>query len=312
LKLNDQKETAGFYEFFSDIIFATMAIFVLLMTIFIVLAELSSPARKAKKQIEAIQEQKAEVVTKIGESEDKAKDLESEIEKLARKDIEIAIAVDKSGSMEQELYNLTSAIQKLAQILPKVSESVKISVVSYRISESMRNETVVFPMTRILDPKEDNGRSYQQLVRFLKNQRHKSGLAPILNATDLALAQFDSSPSFKGHQVFMLLGDVGPYEESINDADRITAAGEQRANKLVNTVGSWAKGKKNRNMIILFSGRDEVYRSGFGYGAARRHKHKVSMDLFKKIAAGAGQPKSYTENQSSMLADFLVAALKRK
>jgi len=77
-------------------------------------------------------------------------------------------------------------------------------------------------------------------------------------------------------------------------------------------VGNWAKGKKNRNMIILFSGRYEVYWSGFGYGAARRHKHKVSMDLFKQIAAGAGQPKAYTENQSSMLADFLVAALKRK
>lgn len=312
MKLNEQKETAGFYEFFSDIIFATMAIFVLLMTIFIVLAQESSPARKAQKQIEAIQAKKKEVTQKIGEAEENAKKLEAEIEELAKKDIEIAIVVDKSGSMEQELYNLTAAIQKLAHILPKVSESVKISVVSYRISESMRDETVLFPMTRIMDSKEDGGRSYQQLVRFLKNQRHKSGLAPIMNATEMALSQFDSSPNFKGHQVFMLLGDVGPYEESINDADRITAAGEQRANKLVNLVGNWAKDKKNRNMIILFSGRDEVYRSGFGYGAARRHKHKVSMDLFKQIAAEAGQPKAYTENQSTMLADFLVAALKRK
>ena len=312
MKLRDQKESIGFYEFFSDIIFATMAIFVLLMIIFIVLAQESSPARKAKKQIESIQEQKAEVIAKIGESEGKAKELESVIDKLARKDIEIAIAVDKTGSMEQELYNLTSAIQKLADILPKVSESVKISIVSYRISESMRNETVLFPMTRILDPKADGGKSYQQLVRFLKNQRHKSGLAPILNASEMALSQFDSSPDFKGHQVFMLLGDVGPYEESISDTDRITTAGEHRANKLVSLVGDWAKGKKNRNMIILFSGRDEVFRSGFGFGGARRHKHKVSMDLFKKIAVEAGQPKAYTENQSTMLADFLVAALKRQ
>ncbi len=312
MKLNKQKEHAGFYEFFSDIIFATMAIFVLLMTIFIVLAQESSPVRKAKKEIEAVKAQTAEISEKIIDSENKAKSLSAELAKLARKDIEIAIAVDKTGSMEEELYNLKSAIKKLAQILPKVSESVKISVVSYRISESGRNETDVFPMTRILDSTLDGGKSYQQLVRFLSRQRHKSGLAPILAATNRTLAQFDNSPSFKGHQVFMLLGDVGPYEESINDADVITRAGEQRASQLVSKIGSWAKSKKDRNMIILFSGRDEVFRTGLGYGAARRHKHKISMGLFKQIASQAGQPKAYTENQSSMLADFLVAALKRQ
>jgi hypothetical protein len=312
LKLNKQKDSIGFYEFFSDIIFATMAIFVLLMTIFIVLAEESSPARKVKKKIEAVQVEKAQIIEKIDGVEAESAVLESEIAKLARKDIEISLAVDKTGSMEQELYNLTSAIKKLAQILPKVSGSVKISVVSYRISESMRNETALFPMTQILDPKLDGGKSYQKLVQFLRNQRHKSGLAPILSATEMALSQFDSSPGFNGHQVFMLLGDVGPYEESIKDADRITSAGQQRADRLVTIIGSWVKNKKNRNMIVLFSGRDEVYRSGYGYGAARRHKHKVSMDLFKQIAVSAGQPKAYTENQSSMLADFLVAALKRQ
>ncbi len=312
MKLNRQKNQPGFYEFFSDIIFATMAIFVLLMTIFIILAQESSPARKAKKQIEAINVETAEVSGKIVEAESQARNLEVQIAKLARKDIEIAIAVDKTGSMEAELYNLKAAIQKLGQILPKVSESVSLSVVSYRISESGRNETVVFPMTRIQDPKVDGGSSYRQLTKFLGSQRHVSGLAPILSATQTALSQFDSSPGYRGHQVFMLLGDVGPYEESISDADVITVAGEQRAAELVSVLGSWVKQRKDRNMIILFSGRDEVTRTGLGIGEARRYKHKISMDLFKQIASQAGQPKAYTENQSSMLADFLVAALKRK
>lgn len=312
MRLNRDKESIGFYEFFSDIIFATMAIFVLLMTIFIVLAEESSPVRKIKKQINAVETEKAQVIEKTNQIEVEAVTLESEISKLARKDIEISIAVDKTGSMEQELYNLTSAIKKLAQILPKVSGSVKISVVSYRMSESMHNDTRLFPMTHILDPKLDNGKSYKELVTFLKKQRHKSGLAPILQATEIALSEFDSSPDYKGHQVFMLLGDVGPYEESINDADKITSAGQKRAERLTSIVGNWVKNKKNRNLIILFSGRDEVRRSGFGYGVARRHKHKISMNLFKQIAMDAGQPNAYTENQSSMLADFLVAALKRK
>ena len=312
MKLNRDKESIGFYEFFSDIIFATMAIFVLLMTIFIVLAEESSPARKIKKQIDAVQAERSQVIEKSDQLDTESSILETEVTELARKDIEISIAVDKSASMEQELYNLTSAIKKLAQILPKVAESVKISVISYRISEDRRNEIETFPMMSILDPKQDGGKSYQKLVRFLKNQRHKSGLAPILSATEMALSQFDSSSDFNGHQVFMLLGDVGPYEESINGVDRITSAGQQRAQRLVTVIGDWVKNKKNRNMIILFSGRDEINRTGFGYGAERRYKHKVSMDLFKQIAVDSGQPKAYTENQSSMLADFLVAALKRK
>lgn len=312
MKLGSQKEHTGFYESFSDIIFATMAIFVLLMVIFVVLAEASSPVKEAKKKLEAVQMEKSEVEKSIAQVEQKSKVKDSKLEKMSRKEVEISIAVDKTGSMEEELYNLKNAIKRLAKILPKVSENVKVSVVSYRISESGRNEMAIFPMTQMLDSKDDGGRSYQLLSQFLAAQRHESGLAPILNATNVALNQFTKNANYKGHQVFMLLGDVGPYEESINDADRITSAGERRAEQLVDMISTWSRARKNRNMIILFSGRDEVYRTGWGVGAARRHKHKISMDLFKEIASASGQPKAYTENQSTMLADFLVAALKRK
>jgi cell division protein FtsB len=310
MNLNQSSERFGFYESFSDVIFATMAIFVLLMLIFILLANESSPIAKLKKKIAAVEEQIEQTDQAKAQLEQDSKALEKSIAKLSERNVEIVIAVDKSSSMEEELNNLKSAISRLGSILPGVSETVRIGVVAYRIEENGRDASERFPLQPIRKVSDDRGQSLGQLQRFLRRQTHASGLAPILQATRSGLAMFNNSPGYRGHQVFLLLGDVGPYEESIRGVDRITAAGEQRAAALVGEIASWAKARKNRNLIVLFSGRDEVSRTRFG--GARQHKHRVSMGLFQDIAKAAGQPKAYTENQSSMLADFLVAALKRK
>lgn len=310
LNLNQNSERFGFYESFSDVIFATMAIFVLLMLIFILLANESSPIAKLKKQVAAVEEQIEQTEQAQERLAKDSKAREQEIAKLSERNVEIVIAVDKTSSMEEELSNLKSAIGRLGQILPGVSETVSIGVVAYRIEESGRNATARFPLQPIRTVSDDQGRSLGQLRQFLRRQTHASGLAPILQATRSALGMFNDSPGYRGHQVFLLLGDVGPYEESIRGVDQITTAGEQRAKALVSEIAGWAKARKNRNLIVLFSGRDEVSRTIFG--AARQRKHRVSMGLFADIARAAGQPKAYTENQSSMLADFLVAALKRK
>lgn len=310
INLNKSDKETGFYEAFSDVIFATMAIFVLLMIIFLLLAHESSPIAKLKKRIEAVEQQTQTVTAATDRLAEDSAVAEEEVAKMAERNVEIAIAVDKSGGMEQELNNLKRAISRLGEILPGVAKEVKIGVVAYRINENYHNATDVFPLTRIVKTSADQGRSVGALKQYLRRQNHASGLAPILEATQQAISMFNPAASFNGHQVLMILGDVGPYEESIQGADEITAQGERKAGQLVNLVGQWVKSKKNRNIILLFSGRDEIYRP-LG-GQDRRHKHSVSMELFKQIAAAAGQPKAYTENQSSMLADFLVAALKRK
>ena len=311
MKLSDDSTGAGFYEAFSDIIFATMAIFVLLMTIFLVLAQESSPIRQAQKKLEALQEQVTEVKEKKEEIKNESTQLESRLEELSNKNVEIAIAVDKTGSMEEELYNLKNAIKQLAKILPKVMDKVSISIAAYHLDENDRDNTAIFNMKQIYDSKKDNGASYKSLTNFLSRQRHKGGAAPVLSATNKVLAQFNSTANERDHQVFMLLGDVGPYEITANSPDVITPRGEQRAASLVSNIKQWVRAKKNRNIILLFSGRDEI-NGKYDSTSARRNKHKKSMNLFKQIASESGQPKAYTENQSRMLVDFLVAALKRK
>ena len=49
----DKSPSDGFYEAFSDIIFATMAIFVLLMTIFLVVVRVSDVPQQAEPQIQS-------------------------------------------------------------------------------------------------------------------------------------------------------------------------------------------------------------------------------------------------------------------
>ena len=311
MKLKSESKVVGFYESFSDLIFATMAIFVLLMIVFVVLVQESSPIGKAKKQLEAIKEQIEETKAETLEAEEEAKAKEAEIAKLAKRNIEIVIAVDKSGSMEEELRNLAATINELAQILPKISEDVRIGVVAYRTAEdAVRDQTSILPMYPIVDAEKDQGRSLSQLRSFLASQRAVSGLAPTLKATKKSLSLFNQSSDFDGHQVFMLLGDVGPYEESLRGSDVVTNAGRARADQLVASVGQWVKARKDRNIIVLFSGRDEM--TTRENPPQRRRKHRTSMELFKRIAVEAGQQDSYTENQSNMLTDFLVAALKRK
>ena len=310
MKLTDENEEVGFCEAFSDIIFATMAIFVLLMIIFLVLAKESTPIKLAQKKLESIQEKVIKIDAGTKQIESQSNKIEAKLSQLSNKNVEIAIVVDKTGSMEQELYNLKNAITQLAKILPKVMDSVRISVIAYRLDEGDNNNISTFQMSKVEDKVNDSGRSYNRLVRFLSRQKHKGGSAPILNATQRALAQFNPNIDERDHQVLMLLGDVGPYEITYRNPDLITPEGERRANVLISSVKQWVTKKKNRNIIILFSGRDELNRSGTTN--ARQFKHRKSMELFKQIAKAAGQPDAYTENQSRMLVDFLVAALKRK
>ena len=302
--------TSNFYEFFSDIIFATMAIFVLLMTIFIALINEQSPVTQAKRQLAELEQQIEDLKQDETEIEAQLSDVRSQVLDMEQRDVEIFIIVDRTGSMEQELYNLKNAVLRLALILPKVTDSLKIGVASYWADTEKNVANIkTYSMQELNAPEKDNGRSYNTLKRFMDAQTHLGGNAPILKATNVALKQFSGADRFDGHQVLMILGDVGPYEEA-NDAFRISRAGVARANQLTQNVSNWVKSRNNRNLIVLFSGRDEL--NDRSRSNLDRQKYRTSQELFQTIAKQAGQPDAYTENQNTMLTDFLVAALKRK
>ncbi len=307
MKLHGKQPAQGFYETFSDVIFATMAIFVLLMIIFAMAAEITSERYQARQELEKIENELAQLEQEKQRISAQADEQESKLAELRDQSIEIFIAVDKSNSMEQELRNLANAIQNLARILPQVIDNVELGVIAYRWRYEGGDDTEIFPLQKIVSANEDGGKSINELSQFLRRQTHAGGPAPIYEASEYALQQLKVQP--RVNQVFMVLGDVGPYEVR-DQSHRVTPAGQAKANSLVTMIKNWVDQAPNRNLILLFSGRDEM--NDYRADANWRRKHKVSMDLFRRIASETDQPRAYSEDQSSMLAMILIAALERK
>ena len=299
----------GFYEAFSDLIFAVMAIFVLLTTVFLVLAKESPEVKKARgalkevtDKIEAVQAERDAVAEKTEKGEATLADIRSE-------KAEIAVAVDMTGSMEQELRKLTETVNLVLQVLPRVAPEVRIGISAYRINTDGVNESRAFPMRTVTDESKDGGKSLGELTRFLKSLSAVGGTAPVDRAVSQSISMFTPAGAFHGNQILMLLGDVGPYEFDYQQADEMTPQGYARADRMENEVAHWVKAAKKRHLIVIFSGNDEI--ADMQYGAARSRKHRESRDLFKRIAVNAGQKKGYTENVGNMLALFLKAMVKK-
>jgi len=305
VKLKPSNSSTSFYETFSDLIFATMAIFVLLMIVFVVQVNLDKGIEELLEQIKKeTAELKAEE-EKLAEKNEQKDRLEQSKKSLEQYNFEIVIAVDTTGSMQWELDQLADTIGLIGKILPKIGKNVKMGVVAYRRDENNRKDIKVFPLQRIMDEDKDGRRSYRKIHSFVSRLRARPGSAPIEEAMDKALKMFSSTDTFIGHQAFMLLGDVGPYEDRYRD-QMIDSKNRQQEKGMMDQLKLWTGKSFHRNVLILFSGEDEI-----GKTSGKQNKKFVeSREFFKKLAAAAGQPDGYTSNQTEMIPQLLSTILK--
>ncbi len=305
MKLKSSNSPTSFYETFSDLIFATMAIFVLLMIIFVVQINLDTSVKELLEQIE-------QETAELRAEEKKLADKNKQLAKLgmAKKGVEqynfeVVIAVDTTGSMQLELDLLADTIGLIGKILPKIGNSVKIGVVAYRRDESNRQDIKVFPLQRILDEDTDGKRSFRKIHSFVGRLRAQPGSAPIEEAMDQALKMFSDADTFAGHQAFMLLGDVGPYEDRYRD-QIIDSKNRQQEKGMINQLKSWRSKSMHRNVLVLYSGNDEIKKTS----GNQNKKFVESREFFKKLAAGAGQPEGFTSNPTEMIPQLLSVIVK--
>jgi hypothetical protein len=305
VKLKQSVSTTSFYETFSDLIFATMAIFVLLMLIFVVQTNLGSSVEKLLEKLEA---ETAELESEVNNLESKNKQrnkLEKSKTSLQQYNFEIVIAVDTTGSMQWELDQLADTIGLIGKILPKIGNSVKMGVVAYRRDQNNKQEIQVFPLQVIRDGDTDGKKSYRKIHSFVNRLRAKPGSAPIEEAMDKALKMFSSADTFTGHQTFMLLGDVGPYEDRYRD-QLIDSKNRQQEKGMIEQLKLWTDENLHRNILILFSGDDEI-----GKTSGNQHqKFLESKKFFEKLAVDVGQPEGFTSDQGEMIPQLLSVILK--
>lgn len=305
MKLAAPTVGTSFYESVSDLMFAAMAIIVMLMVVFMVQVNLDTGLEELQKRIAERQAVLDESTQEMEAAESELKKLENSRAAFENYQLEIVIAVDTTGSMQLELDLLTDAIALIAKALPQIASSLKMGVVAYRRDERDRLDIKRFPLQTIKDGDEDQRRSYRKVHGFVSALKAQAGSAPVEQAMDEALKMFSDAESFAGHQTFMLLGDVGPYEDRYRD-QTISAANRRQEQAMISQLKAWTEKSLNRNALILFSGDDEIAKTG----GAQHRKFLESRTFFQALAAGTGQEEAYTNNSSEMIPILIKSALK--
>lgn len=313
MKLDSPSRFTSFYESFSDLIFATMAIFVLLMVIFLSLIKPTENVDAIKQELGQAKAELAEVQQALQESEfekEKAREQLEEITKaltdiesaIQSQGLELIVVVDVSGSMSDALGHLEETIRTISKVLPKVAPEFRIGVVAYAISDKVPNGLQVFPAQQIFPEHKDGGRSLAMINSFI-DKLVRGGLAPVDRAFLTALDMSEQSASqFEGSQTIMLLGDVGPYESPNGDWTRVEQYERQAERQLLQQISRWVGDRDKRSIISLYSGKPVNNRSS--------GKDQASYNFFRQVAVAADQPKNFTQNPGKMLAYLLTAIVK--
>lgn len=310
MKLSGDGGRDSFYESFSDLIFATMAIFVLLMMVFLTLirpeGEIDTErAKQLETEVARILEEQSKTKAELERSREQVKQLTETLYAAApvtAKGLSLVVAVDTTGSMGEPLGHLIEALRTITVVLPRITTKFYIGIVAYR--DTGNGEPLqVFPLRQIVNPAKDGGSSSDSIERFLNQLVAANGLAPVELAVDQAISMHQSLSDFDGYQSFMLLGDAGPYERSVNDM-AYTSAKRAFEKPIINRIASWAKSNETRTVISLFSGnpdRNDI-------NDATRTQLRQSLRFFNDIAKTANQPENFTRNPARIL-EYLLTAI---
>ncbi|GAB4543724.1 MAG: hypothetical protein Tsb0013_00060 [Phycisphaerales bacterium] len=322
MKLDSHEQAGSFYESFSDLIFATMAIFVLLMLVFLIQVNQAGEAEaEAAAQSSLLQQQLEQTKTDLRDSQREADQLSSELsdarteaaqareelkslaEAVQAQSIEIVIAVDATGSMGDGLTVLQETIATVAKLLPQVAPEVRIGIVSYRQRPNERRETNVFP-SAVIQPWSGKtpSRSFIQVKQFVDSLAPENGRAPLATAVKEALNLFQSGSDAKGSQTLMLIGDVGPWESSLDSNDLRTISAQERAaaRDIQRQVRDWVSERPRRTVVSIFQTDPNQEPSS---------TRNESVAFFRDVGAAGGDSGRFTVDHRQMLEFLLEATL---
>ena len=319
MKFNSPSRFTSFYESFSDLIFATMAIFVLLMIIFLSLINPPESTKELVNKLNQSNEKLSELQSSLQQTEQEKRNLESQFENIVKKFVEqnnavksnameLIIAVDVSGSMGKELALLASTINTILKVLPSAATEFRIALVAYAITGSSPGGLNIFPKEenrtkKILPEKRDNGSSITEVTSFTNNLIPQPGVAPVENAINKAIELSSSVKEFEGFQTIMLLGDIGPYEFADSQGGAAANINPSAEKRILQQISAWTSKSKKRNFISVFSGRSNAYPHDIEI-------LKASEVFFQEAAKKGGGKENFTNNRDDMLTLLLTTVFK--
>lgn len=290
-----------------------MAIFVLLMMVFLALVNAPGELEELKDELQKADAKIAEQQESIEKEKEKLQDVEKKLEDMGSavraRGLELVVAVDISSSMRKPLRQLTETLNMISKVLPKLSPEFRIGIVAY--GGRRDNPLVVFPLTKIHNLDDDQGRTLNRFQEWMKNLRISGGAVPVGAAVKASIKML--SNDFEGYQALMLLGDVGPYESSasINDLSSVSARERAEARSTLRVVKQWVDKGKRRTTISVFTAEPPekaphlagVRNYWPGFGRVKDESEK----FFKDIVVMAGKPENFSTNPAAMLALILTS-----
>lgn len=314
MRLHKPQQSDGFSEAFTDMLFGTMAIFILLMMVFMVQIGRPATAEKTpaptpqtpcpecpdtdilRDAIAQYKEQAAELRGELKETQESLSKAQGQLDTSA---LEIVVAIDRSGTMGEELKDLMRFIRSVSEFMPRITPNFRIGIIAYGDEDgdfSASEDFEEFPLMEIKPKEMDDGTSFNLVDRFISGIQPKSSLAPVAEALELALEWLQrSAAEAQGRQVLMLIGDVGPMETDWSGMNDYSREEQVRAESLALKIGRWIQVSPQRSVLTFFSAHNP-----------NDSNNADTQAFFEKIAIKSGQPENYKESTSDMVGALIA------
>jgi len=320
MNLRNSEASGNFYESFSDLIFATMAIFALLMIIFLTLVQPLESTENLEQELTDTQEQLKQAKE---EAEKQAQQAAATEAKLKAKPIDLAIAVDGSSSMSETLNAIQTSIEFVAEVASRLAPTFRLSIVIYRDRES----TQLFTLTEINSTSQGiksagmnklNTWLYEKVISVRNLRGGKDGqpggqsygesryedrfnplhsIADIQYGIKLATSQLNKKNSEETQKVLIVIGDMGPWERpnSQSAADNFGLQKQKDIFAMMKTFSS----PETHHIMTLFTGKGN-------HGLNHRRE---TIAFFKGLAKIGGERGKYSDDASQVAATVVEAVI---
>ncbi|MFI4859337.1 MAG: hypothetical protein ACIAXF_01510 [Phycisphaerales bacterium JB063] len=326
MRLRPEPRFTSFYESFSDLIFATMAIFVLLMMIFLtqvgesavpppdpveptpVTATTPAPVpdqtevlRELERQVMNLQRRLSEQRQASREASDTtngaaaaaARELDKLRGALEPRPIELFILIDGSATMGNSMSALREAVDTIVRVLPEVAPQFRIAIIAYRRTNdaNLHDISQYFPA--------DLKHGGTQLYDVPADDE---------DARD-AVLEFtaDIEPT----------NALAPVEAAVLQALAVmNDPGRDRAQQTLVIMGDVGPGEMNHNAEVVYDAirtwvAESNRRNVISVFDAATRAPQPDRPFFESVAAVAGQPDNFTDQPDEVLALIIRGIMDR-
>lgn len=331
MKLQSSRHSTSFYEAFSDLIFGTMAIFVLLMLVFMIQVSTARETEDSRQSVDELEQKIKQLEDEVqqaqhesDEAKDKQKAAEQAASNLKPKPVDLVIAVDGTSSMGATLGSIQRNIESAAEIAARLSPRFRLGLIVYR---DQRN-THVFPLTEIKPTvKGSPSQGLKQLRQFLNDKvlevwstqggRGETGgvrvgsshmvtrmeplraLADVEYGIKTGLSMLGGGQQNEQRKVLIVAGDVGPWE--IVNEDRYDDAAD---------IDSQARLIRMAQQFGLESGQNRILSiyTGTASSSDIQAFPQQAIGFFKAFAAAVSEKQGQYSEDAWQIASLAVEA----